>query len=133
MTNLARSSSRHSSLQAIAKTITKFLVEPLEHIGHSVNKFLRAILIGLPVTISPLVLAFVMFVCLFLLMMSCGYRVRVWPLFALEPTARPATTSPANELRLQSRIDDLTQQVLPPFGLLQTDEALTLNIMIISS
>lgn len=101
-----------SPTQAIAKTITKFFVEPLEHIAHAVNKFLKAILIGLPVTIAPVVLGFIMVVCLFLLMMCCGYRVRIWPFVSFEPTPRPVmSVTSEQQHHHQQRIEDLTEQV----------------------
>ena len=60
--------------QAIAVTLTKFFVEPLEHIGRSLGKFIRAPLEDLPVQMWPIVLIFLVIVFTLAMIMGFGYQ-----------------------------------------------------------
>ena len=121
------------SLQALAVTITKFVVEPLEHIGHAVGKLIHGTLQELPIQIWPFAMAFICVMSFFLLILVFGYRIKLFYLFGIEPgkdTPRHAIKDDKQQEELQSRIQDLTCQVSGIF-LISSNSERRVMIMII--
>lgn len=92
--------------QALAVTITTFLLEPLEYIGEGIGKLVRGSLQGLPVYLWPYVLVFLTLLVLLILIMGCGYKIRLPFLFSLEP--HRMNVDPA---RLTQSLEDIQNQV----------------------
>ena len=100
--------------QALAVTVTKFVVEPLEHIGHAVGKLIHGTLQELPIQIWPFALAFICMMSLFILTLVFGYRIKLFYLFGIEPgkhTPRDSIRDKEQQKQLQDRIQDLSCQV----------------------
>lgn len=66
-------------------TVTKFVVEPLEHIGQAVGKLIHGTMRELPVQLWPFALAFLCLMTIFILTLVFGYRIKLFYLFGIEP------------------------------------------------
>ena len=76
-------------------TITKFFVEPLEHIGGAISKFFKATLQDLPVYMWPVVLISILIILTLFLVIMQGYRVNILgPLLGIEPVHQPVQHAP---------------------------------------
>lgn len=80
--------------QAVAITMTKFILEPAGHMGQAINKFFHGLLHGLPAQLWPVALIIVLFLTVFILIMGCGYKVRIPFFLSIEPTHPPVVTNP---------------------------------------
>ena len=60
--------------QALAVTLTKFCVEPVEHVGAALNLFLQRTLVGLPIYLWPVAIGFGVLMLVLLMIMMFGYR-----------------------------------------------------------
>ena len=99
-------------------TITKFLVEPLEHIARAIGKALQALLEEIPVKVWPFFFV-TLFIISFLVYLSVfRIRLRIYPFFTLEPAstsghlavaAVPAANQPASPT--VAPIEDVPRQV----------------------
>ena len=94
--------------QALAVTVTKFAVEPLEHIGVAVRKFILAMLYDVPYTLYPFLLVFAMLLVLMVLLLSFGYRIKLFYLLGLEPAAPPRVQVDPDT---RQAVEDIRQQV----------------------
>jgi Tfp pilus assembly protein PilO len=91
--------------RAVAVTFTKFLLEPLEHIGRALSRFMRAPLEELPVQMWPIALAFMFLVVILVLVMAFGYNIRLPLWFGLEQSDRKHIESVANmNKQIQKRL-----------------------------
>ncbi|KAK7495012.1 hypothetical protein BaRGS_00013652 [Batillaria attramentaria] len=100
-----------SIMEALAVAVVQTLLKPMRTVGTELSEFMRALVRDLPVqwqffTVT-IVFAFV-FLAMFL---SCGYRVRIPFLLAIEPTHRDKTKE-VMELRqqvltMQSKIESI--------------------------
>ena len=100
--------------KALAVTITKFVLEPLEHIGHAFGKLIHGTLQELPIQIWPFAMAFICLMSFFFLILAFGYRIKLFYLFGIEPgrqTERAIVNDEKQREELHSRIQDLTCQV----------------------
>ena len=77
-----------SSLQALAVTLTRFFVEPFEHIGEAVRKLLMSLLEGVPFYLYPLMIVFLIVILLLPLLVFRNYCIRSWFL-NIEPSHTP--------------------------------------------
>jgi hypothetical protein len=84
-----------SPTMAVADTIVKFVLLPLEHLGEHIGKFFAKLLDELTWLSSPVVLAFVFAVVLLMMVMICGYRLKL-PFFlgSFEPRTPRRSTVP---------------------------------------
>ena len=96
--------------QAIAVTITKFFLEPLEHIGQSVSLLIRGMLQDLPLHVWPIALLVLFIFVLLIMTMFAGYRVNFFHVIQVGPGERQpqAIASSAD----QNRVEELTSQVI---------------------
>lgn len=65
------------SLQAVAVTLTHFVVEPLSHVGLALGNFFKGTLAPLPFFMWPVVVFFILFVTFLLIIVKAGYRVHL--------------------------------------------------------
>ncbi len=79
------------AVQALAVTVTKFLLEPVELMAASVRKCFVALLDGLPLYMWPVVLGFVVFMCPLALLVWRGYGLTVPFFFSISLPDRRAT------------------------------------------
>ncbi|ELU06457.1 hypothetical protein CAPTEDRAFT_228306 [Capitella teleta] len=71
--------------KAVAVTLTRFLMEPLEHIALGFKRFIVAMVTDVPVMLYFPLLLFSMFLLFLLLIFLSGYRVDILYLFSLSP------------------------------------------------
>ena len=95
--------------KALAVTVVRFIVEPLEHIGSAIGRMIRGTLQDLPVHLWPVALAFVAFVTFLLLTMACGYKARFFYIFGMEPGHQ--TEFKPKHQQLEFRIQELTNEI----------------------
>ncbi len=88
-------------------TVTKFVLEPIEHIGSAIGRLIRNTLQELPVHLWPFASGFLVLVTILTLIMACGYRTKF---FGLEPAHRKTSS----EAEMAVQIEDLTRQVCTP-------------------
>ncbi len=86
--------------EAIAVTVTKFVLAPLELIGVNLGKFFSALFGNVPVTLWPIV-SVLMVVGLFVLaILFCGYSIRLpFGLLQIAPGQRIEHRTVVNEIR----------------------------------
>ena len=90
-------------------TVTKFVLEPIEHIGSAMGRLIRNTLQDLPVHLWPFALGFMVLVTFLILTMACGYRTKFFYIFGLEPAQSRRRTP--SEVQMAGRIEELTKQV----------------------
>eukprot|EP00058_Branchiostoma_floridae_P025163 XP_002610653.1 hypothetical protein BRAFLDRAFT_65844 [Branchiostoma floridae] len=93
--------------KAFAVTLTKFFLEPMEHIGRSFSKFFGGVFHDLPVQLWPLAFLAVMLMSLLLMIMMAGYSINIPFIFSLQPRAVNTVTLP---LETQTCMEDTRQQ-----------------------
>lgn len=71
--------------KAVAVTITKFVVEPLEHIGLGLKRFMLGMLEDVPFVFNGLFLSFAIFLVVLVLVLSFGYKIKLVHLLDIEP------------------------------------------------
>ncbi|XP_013416639.1 chloride channel CLIC-like protein 1 [Lingula anatina] len=117
--------------KAVAVTLTKFFLEPVEYIAQAISKFFRGLLHDLPAQLWPVVLGIVvLFLLVFMvltLIMKNGYRLGFpFGLLRLEPTGIPDSAAAQALWREQKQmIEDLQSalQKLQPANI----RAITVN------
>lgn len=95
--------------KAIAVTLTKFILEPLEHIGEAVGKMLEACVKDLPVQLWPVSLGLIIIGFLMTLIMCFGYKINLFYLLGMEPSNNPSLT--ANEKKLMKKLEDMSREL----------------------
>ena len=90
-------------------TVSKFLLEPLQHLGEGVNRMVTTCLKDLPVHLWPIVLPILL---LMLLVMGFGYKIHIVHLFGLEPSKTPMLQ--ANDRMLLQKIINKLDYIQPP-------------------
>ena len=98
--------------KAIAVTLSKFLLEPLQHLGEGVNRMVTTCLKDLPVHLWPIVLPILLLVGMMLLVMGFGYKIHIVHLFGLEPSKTPMLQ--ANDRMLLQKIINKLDYIQPP-------------------
>ena len=101
------------------------MVEPLGHIGHAVGKLIHGTLQELPIHIWPFAMAFICVMSVLLLILVFGYRIKLFYLFGVEPgrhSRGPSIKDDRQQEELQSRIQDLTNQVSGVFFIYSNSE-----------
>ncbi|XP_074642345.1 chloride channel CLIC-like protein 1 [Tubulanus polymorphus] len=98
--------------QAVAVSITKFILEPVTHIGESISKFFRSILLHVPPVMYPVVIGCTLVCLFFLLILTFGYRIRL-PFFmgAIEPTKQEQTSSKEFVKAIESMKTEIIESV----------------------
>ena len=67
-------------------TLTKFFLEPMQHIGVALSALIRGLLEDMPIFMWPISIAFAMSLIIFTLLIVSRYRLRfLWNVFQLEP------------------------------------------------
>lgn len=101
--------------QALAVTLTKFFLEPLEHVGQGISKLISGTLQHLPVHLWPFALGFLCFMTFLLLILAFGYRIKLFHLFGIEPgkatVPQKSIEQSEEHKQLRSRVEELTCQV----------------------
>ncbi|XP_035681618.1 chloride channel CLIC-like protein 1 [Branchiostoma floridae] len=105
--------------KAFAVTLTKFFLEPMEHIGRSFSKFFGGVFHDLPVQLWPLAFLAVMLMSLLLMIMMAGYSINIPFIFSLQPRAVNTVTLP---LETQTCMEDTRQQVLQVVNILKEQQ-----------
>ncbi|XP_078590701.1 chloride channel CLIC-like protein 1 isoform X2 [Branchiostoma floridae x Branchiostoma japonicum] len=105
--------------KAFAVTLTKFFLEPMEHIGRSFSKFFGGVFHDLPVQLWPLAFLAVMLMSLLLMIMMAGYSINIPFIFSLQPRAVNTITLP---LETQTCMEDTRQQVLQVVNILKEQQ-----------
>ncbi|XP_078675152.1 chloride channel CLIC-like protein 1 [Branchiostoma floridae x Branchiostoma belcheri] len=95
--------------KAFAVTLTKFFLEPMEHIGRSFSKFFEGVFHDLPPQLWPFAFLAVMLMSLLLMIMLAGYSINIPFIFNLQPRTVNTITLP---LETQTCMEDTRQQVL---------------------
>ena len=90
-------------------TITKFFLEPVEHIGQSVSLLIRGMLQDLPLHVWPIALLVLFVFVLLVMTMTSGYRLNFFHLIQVGPGERQAPAiTPSTDV---NRVEELTLQV----------------------
>ena len=72
--------------QAIAVTVANFVLEPLEHIGRHLGRFIRSTMAELPIHLQAVIFPFLVVMILMVVMMLFGYRIRLFHFIGFEPS-----------------------------------------------
>ena len=72
--------------QAIAVTVANFVLEPLEHIGRHLGRFIRSTMAELPIHLQAVILPLLVVMILMVVMMVFGYRIRLFHFIGFEPS-----------------------------------------------
>ena len=100
--------------KAIAVTVSKFVLEPLQHLGEAVSKMVTTCLKDLPIHLYPVVLPILLLVWIMLLVMGFGYKIHLFHLFGLEPSKTPMLQlKPKDRMMLQNISQRLDYIQLP--------------------
>ncbi|XP_066282935.1 uncharacterized protein [Branchiostoma lanceolatum] len=105
--------------KAFAVTLTKFFLEPMEHVGRSFSKFFEGVFHDLPVQLWPFAFLAMMLMSLLLMIMAAGYSINVPFIFSLQPRAVNTVTLP---LETQTCMEDTRQQVLQIIDVLREQQ-----------
>ncbi len=97
-------------MQALAVTVTQFVLEPLEHIGSAIGRLIGNTLQDLPLQLWPFAQAFVGFVTFLLLTMACGYKTNIFYMFGMEP-GETRHSRRHIEAQMKDRSEELTHHV----------------------
>jgi hypothetical protein len=82
----------------VAVTLTKFIVEPFEHIGVGIKRFMLAMVEDVPFVLNPIFLVFGMTLIVLILIFISGYKINICHLIGLEPTRQnPQLTARIHE------------------------------------